>query len=635
MEIGKQPSFLVLQSKSETIEHIIKLVPTQKEALMDWTFSTRISPLLGVYEYGTADPSRYDFPGDNYIFFVGPVHPIEIGKCVNKVTKLWISLGILNVVICTNSLPEKRKILKWVLDQNIQYELWSVKDGKIIRKQSSAVVTNSTKWRKQLGGLTKLKISSEVDEAIREYAPLMATAMARSERIPFSLATDLNELNQHVMDLLKKPEQEGNDKYQIFADLLLINAGLSRFTSQIFSGTPHITETECHFKSHSLLGIGVPTIALRNLLRFVEATLGNALIPEKFAKLAELPNNQDMCARIPSNNEFWYEDYLSKINIEPNKQNKQVPILGYFSARDGFRSTTTTISAPLATVSACNSVQWSLMTLTHEISHIVIDAVLSILYPDFQSDVEVANALKLIQNDTIIGVNLLEEIRRYLFYTIAGIEEFIDFRSEDGFLAMLALRKVEVAEIMVHVFDFMYFYGQDINKYIKGIWTTWGTLPFGQDRTKDYVIRTICAAIVPHLRRSNKIEELARDQVIDSLKELINQGLGNNHVKQALKYIDTEWDELRVEIIKRHQLVRIVRSFLFSEKISMLFRGESSISGGEGATEGYILKPRKVEAKKIHNPLHFIEVYTTSKTPSLAESTWMFYILAFCLYESY
>ena len=35
----------------------------------------------------------------------------------------------------------------------------------------------------------------------------------------------------------------------------------------------------------------------------------------------------------------------------------------------------------------------------------------------------------------------------------------------------------DVDETMVHAFDFLYFYGKDVSRYIAGIWSSWGTIP--------------------------------------------------------------------------------------------------------------------------------------------------------------
>jgi hypothetical protein len=184
-----------------------------------------------------------------------------------------------------------------------------------------------------------------------------------------------------------------------------------------------------------------------------------------------------------------------------------------------------------------------------------------------------------------------------------------------------------VEEIIVHVFDFLYFYGRDIEKYVRSLWLSWGTIPTINSRVKDYVIRTICAALVLHLRRE-QAEEFARDQVLEQLRSLKD---GGSYVQSAISYIESHWaNEIYPRVFASKQIVKIVQTFLYSDTIATKIRGETAISGGATDREGYTLKPGTLETTEIRNPLRFLEVYTGSK-PQAWESLWMLYVLAFCI----
>ena len=150
----------------------------------------------------------------------------------------------------------------------------------------------------------------------------------------------------------------------------------------MFAGTSPIINRECHFWSHSFLGIGVANLALINIRLFIEKTLGAARIPERFQLMCADPKNIiDLTSTTP-----LHKDFLGEVKLQDDAAEPIYPLITYFSARDGWRGTATTISAPLAAVSSCNSVRWSLITLTHEFSHIIIGAILSDLYPDYRDD---------------------------------------------------------------------------------------------------------------------------------------------------------------------------------------------------------------------------------------------------------
>jgi hypothetical protein len=266
---------------------------------------------------------------------------------------------------------------------------------------------------------------------------------------------------------------------------------------------------------------------------------------------------------------------------------------------------------------------------------VLIRGILADLYPDLESEESVNEALELLDKGRR-GNNLLEEIRRLLLLTIISIDDVSVNRTEgleidsETLATLLEHWYREVQEILVHVFDFLYFYGGDIDKYIKGIWISWGTIPNINNRVSEYVVRTICTALVNHLQRE-QAEEISRDQVVRCLEDFDKEGIGGPYVNRALEYISQHWiDEIMPRVLARKDLVKIVRGFLFSEKIATQVRKETNLKGGEPSEKGgYSLVPGYLELSEILNPFHFLELYTKSKKPSVIESAWMLNVLAF------
>ena len=189
----------------------------------------------------------------------------------------------------------------------------------------------------------------------------------------------------------------------------------------------------------------------------------------------------------------------------------------------------------------------------------------------------------------------------------------------------------EVEEILVHVFDFLYFYGKDVEKYVNGIWASWGTIPNVNTRIPDYVIRTISAVLANHLRRRGG-EEVARDLVVKALSQLQRTDLGGDYVGAALDYIRDHWqDEIRDRVLARKGLVKIAQTFFFSDEVATAVRGEPEIRGGATEKEGYALRMGQLDLNLIRNPLRFLELYSVSTQPSALESLWIYYVLAFCV----
>jgi hypothetical protein len=167
--------------------------------------------------------------------------------------------------------------------------------------------------------------------------------------------------------------------------LVNINAALSRLTSQTYSGISPILETECHFFTHSLLAVGTATMAIANFRRFIEDRVHESRLIGRLKCLAKQPPWTFDLMSLGTAHEFWDREHLFAAEIdellEESPPTARMPTITYFSGRDGFRSTRLALSAPLEVLTGANSRTWSVLTLTHELCHILVDAVLGTLFP--------------------------------------------------------------------------------------------------------------------------------------------------------------------------------------------------------------------------------------------------------------
>lgn len=638
MDLGKDHSFLVINFDES--QYRVKIVALFSDVAKGWRSSTRISPIWGVEEFGTSAPSDVSLDGQNWLLLLGPVHPERITTLCVADTRVWLTLGLLNLMICTKDLECKNRIASWAETEQLAIEVWTVEDGLILDSKTTTIPSGD--WHSEIETILNIPIHTELEELVRECCSVMSTSMSRSAFAQKeAMLDDLKRINGHVhwrLDQLKSDEQERDSPYKTFGHLLDINMGLGRFASQTFSGTPNIANTECHIRTHSLLGIGTASIALWRLRGYIQKKLGDARIPEKFDVFhthASFPN----LSALPIADDYWTRDHLKEIELNPETLDPLIPLVSYFSARDGFRSTATTISVPLATIGACNSIQWSLLTITHEISHIIVHNVLSKIYPRPSIGSELTRARKLVEREIAPG-NLLEEIQRHVLRTVVGMNTvgLTKYKlTDDTFLEMLRHSHTEVEEIFVHVFDFMYFYGMSPAKYVRGIWASWGTIPNINARVHDYVIRTICAVLVGNLRRSVPDEniypeDISKDQVMVQLRALADEEPVGAYVNSAIDYIERYWEsEIRQAVQIRRQLVKVVHTFLYSEDVAHELQREIWIRSKSGDKDDYALTKGRIEESYIMNPLRFIETYTNARKPSSRDSAWIYYILAFCI----
>ena len=634
MEVLNGYSFLILSRDDLHSSLRVEVTESISETLRKWSSSTRISPVFCLSGDSFVSPKGESFSGTHWVFFICKLHPESELLSIVENTSVWLTLGLFNAVLSTSSDDERRRIVAWLTNSGTVYETWTVTYGEVVDVDFSAQTNRNDSPFVSLSELKNDKLPSIVKVALDEYCPLAASTLARAYATIPEICDDLIKNNNEVKRILETLKDGSLHETAILGSLLYLNAALSRFSSQTFTGTSPISEKECHFASHSLLGVGIASLGLSKFCRFIEATLGEERIPDRFAMFEGITDGIPDLMRLDPRDPFWTKDHLGVMTLSLEQPDEVVPILAYFSARDGFKSRVTNISAPLACVSCCNVPQWSLLTLTHEISHIIIKDVLGILYPDYDSDADVEHALGLLEAKQPAG-NLLDEIRRYLLaivitmdYTESGNNK-VDFDVE--LLKDVLLRwHPYIEETIAHAFDLLYFYGRNIQRYVEGIWLSWGAIPNVRDRIRDYVTRTITVATVPDMQKEEAGLDIAKEKVYNCLQELKNKVKTSNYISDAIQYLDRHWeDEIKGRVLVRRMLVKIVMTFLFSERSATVLRNESELKGPPSDKGGYTLHPLKFEGKLIRNPVLFLSEYTKSKEISPALSAWIFYVLAF------
>lgn len=641
MELADHSAFLVLTYSPQAAQRFIRVVPSLEEALLEWSPSTRISPLFGLKDRGTGEIDRDSFAGNHTLFFIGPTEPTTILDSLVDY-KAWLTLGTFNVLLDASSEAQRKAVSALLRKHQFRFERWTVRDAAVIDWEYTGGVLpeSKTNWRATLARLAALPVAPELREAVSEYCPLMASALARAgEALPF-LLDDLLSVHRFVDELAREHVAAVDDVevYEKLGLITTITAALARFTSQTLSGSSPIFETECHFWIHSLLGTGVANLALLRLRTFVQVTVGENRIPQRLEKLKEVTDELPDLMRLPASDPFWHEDHIGKVQLSAvDLREPLYPLLTYFSGRDGFRSTLNTLSAPLIVISSCNSSRWTLMTLTHEISHDVIRGVLSVLYPDCRKPREISRALKLL-SATGLPPNLLEAIRLAILRSLIAMQQKEEERTDSRTVTFDARNLIllldrwhnEVEEILAHVFDLLYFHGRDIEKYIAGIWMSWSVIPNIGNRVPEYVLRTLCATLALHLRRGKRSEEICRDQVVRVLRDLQAQGEGGPYVQAALTYLEEQWElEIKGRLVVRKKLVQLVTSFLYSEAVASALLGETKIVGKRSKRAGYPLVMRRLQGIRVDNPFHFIGIYTEGRHPIASHAAWLLYVLAF------
>jgi len=644
LELESKPSFLVLTFRPDKNRFQVTVSPDLPPIISCWQASTRLSPILGLKSYPLAESHAACFEGEaeSFLILLGPMHPLKLAECALEGDVCWITLGLYNCVIKPHDKGRFESIIAWLEAEGIRYETWILRSSLIESFGYSKIEVLAGDWRKELSTLAGNPVHPELLELIREFCPLMATAIGRSELSTPILGKDIASANKIILgELLQLPKEiDHNLLFETQGLLTTINAGLSRLTSQAYSGFSPIISTECHFWSHSLLGTGTANLALANFVAYIRDKIASLRIPQRLENLDNLkmlektfPPVQRLRS-VAAQDAFWDGGYLGQVNLSAGQLERPVfPVFTYFSGRDGFKSTLTTLSAPLASVSSCNSLRWSLLTITHEISHNVMKGVLAVLLPDPTSEEELNQAFHLINAQP---TDWLNELRSYLLNTLVRLHatEVLkigegDKRKFDAHNLRASLEKWhhEIEEIMSHVFDYLYFYGNP-EKYIRSIWLSWSVIPNISNRVPEYVLRTLCAVLTEHLRREGA-EEITREQVSNVLKALRKEGNGGPYVDEAVSLLETRWEDSLLPGLKiRKNFVKIVKAFLFWREAAQEVMSETKIVSGATKRGGYPHRINIISDDKIENPLRFFEEYAVSMSPSFGHSQWVLQNLA-------
>ncbi|MES2938926.1 MAG: hypothetical protein V4864_14670 [Pseudomonadota bacterium] len=607
------------------------------EALAAWEPSTRLSPVWPIVGVGDTNflalPAGITFTG--HVLFIGPHRAHDTIQDVllrnarlKQVKHLCLTLGLYNIVAFLTPATDMARIKGAAEAAGANWEHWILARGQITE------VTSSTRdlSRDWVAPLSELAAEANWPHPLRgameEYLPLMASALARSESALPTLTGKLVKSMKVVKDVVNESEPNA---YLQQSQVTHLNAALSRLSSQMFSGVSPILATECHYWIHSLLGTGTANLGLHSLAMFIQAKMGEYRLPDRIAALAEkttppLPIFSTLSPSDPAATKH----YLDEAQFVADKE-ELIPLISYFSGRDGFKSNTTVISVPLSTITNANATPWTLQTLSHEVSHIIIEAVLGILLPD--EDAALKHILHLMK--TPAGAqNWLDALTSHVaraFLSLHATERKVVAKQLN--LMPNDLREVikyeirDVTEVMVHVFDFMYFYNSEPEAYVRGIWTSWSAIPQISDRISEYVIRTICAICSKHLTHP-KAEESALNQVRQILDGMSASAA---YAPNAVAYIDSHKSEIEQAIVGRLPFIQFVRSFLYSPTLAGTLQADSLSSGPPSRSGGYEMRRGELSEQRIANPLSFVAAFTRDETPVPAESLVLWQVLAFGL----
>ena len=585
------------------------------EALQHWNVSSRCSPVFPL--------NRSEWPKKGMPFsawFVGPMYPGRLPQGISA----FLSLGLYNLVLIAMSDEEAARVRAFLAaNPTVAWESWEVgQDGSIGIVGYAESLKQSTKVFTDLGGV---KLHEGLHSMTDEYRTLVAATVNKAHAYIPEVAAETIRFDAGFRKSLESKAHKDVIKSQW---LVNVNAALSRFSSQTFAGISPITETECHYWTHSLLGVGTATQALVMIRRQVQVVFDRADFRNRLKALASLPPNSSRLDQLSPSAGYWQRHYLEKVAATDVEQ--MTPIV-FFSGRDGFRSTAHTLSVPLEVISAANTIGWSLRTLTHELSHVFVDTILGALLPT-ASDPQFTNRIaSLFESEQ--AANLLEDLQAAMCWALFSTTRHNNDDEADltgaGLAEIIRQTYPEVSEILTHIFDFQYFYQSDPEIYIASIWASWDVIPNILDRVPEYLMRTLSAIMVLNLTAEDPFRATA-NQVEGELRKLLGLMPEANIIQEALRVLKAKRDYFRKQLILHMQLVAISKAFFYCQDIAAIIAREKAQA--RSAKEPFQANEFDADVQ-VDNSLSFVYRQSRrspfSNEPDPVKSAWIMTHLAF------
>lgn len=613
--------YLVLRRSNGLLTHTVHVYQSFPDALGAWTAGTRISPIFPLD--GAELPPLTD-ESVCWMLFAGPIHPEKVDHAAP--TLKFLTLGLFNLLLVSLDPEEAERARQHVGMLGVCWEEWHVVGNRVEGKRYSDRISAAEPIPKSVRQPFK-GAADAFNEALREYSVMMATSVGRAAMFCPSLVPDLVRFDTIFRSAYADDRGNAVVKQGM---LVQVNAALSRLSSQTFSGTSPIIETECHFWTHSLLGIGTASLALVTIRRHLERVLVESRLIDLVLALKHVAPAQKQLTELAATDDFWRPVHLAEAlphleELTPEQRDAEIPLVTFFSGRDGFHSTHWSLSGPLELITSCNTTAWTMLTLTHEFSHSIIERILGQLLPAPNNEKELARITNVLKTGK--AGNLLDQARAFLCFAMWSVTASL----EEAKLTPAALKSAiisqygELDEILTHLIDFTFFYQGKEEAYIRSIWVSWGVIPNIERRVTEYVIRSLCVLYLADYRRKNGAA---------SALERLSHILKNSHVSfpaalyipEALRQLDKEQEFFLTEIRKRLPYVKFAATFLQSPDVVAAFDREAPAAGGEKRKHSAELH---FDTNRVADPIAFLKTFSDETAANAAKSLWMIQQLAF------
>lgn len=655
--------WIIVQSEPTNANEnrFVKLID-QKSAPCDPKLgSTRINQIFGL---GEENSKIIDNTSDIYFYHFENAFRV-LGRLKEKSSELlknciYFNSGLASIIFFV---PSKKIFTEFeqIIGNEINYdfEKWILIDGKIteIRFQKS---------NKKIDGTLDLSFVNYehlplndrtiIDEfyvtmnmIIPKIVELMPAETSKIKRLLEEANNLIKEIKylydfegsvpdgiEYTEDKLRDPKINLQIRHQSLDRIIQINSALSYISTQAFSGAIPIFERRSLIRRSSLFGIGSAISALNNIARHIENAFSTisikSIILQHMPKAAELPGLDIL----PSyDNTDWSENSVDTFKSNQEKENNYYK-LPYYSGRLGYRETEYSISAALQSITSGAGLEWSLMTITHEMLHGHVREILSTIF--FESPKIERNELRrTIYNKFVsqlnkkkVKINLLDSIRNLilLYATMSNNHGSLtinkpypgDFEvkliDEESTWSILEQEYRNISEIFVHTLDLHYFYAGRVSIYVPLIWCSWIEIPHINGDLRQYILRTLLS--ISSKEEGNSIQRfnISITRFIELLDKYKDSHLSSPIIREIIDILNNRelleknyFSAFKISLILVDLAIKIfhsgsIRSNLFHDPFVKWKKDETDEEGFEEKFE-YTL-PNGFVDEKIESPIAYL-----------------------------
>ncbi len=464
------------------------------------------------------------------------------------VGRVFYSIGLASVLLVTEKEEFHNELLKVVACEPNSFEAWKIEDGRVVDIRCyikgdghyETSVMSVHDYRRL--PLTAKAIVDEFVANIAVIAPKIALHVPAELEVFVRLVKQVNELVDELVYLNclegAAPETLGEYSEEMLKEdaflretingqnldrIIQINAVLSYVSTQAVSGAVPIFERRSLIRRNSLLGIGTAVIALNNIIHSIEYAFSRYSIEDIVGdRMAEAEPLEGLTGLPDYDWSSWGGSSVNRWG-EKAKPREWYPKLPYYSGRLGYREAEHTISVAIQALTGGATLEWSLLTVTHEILHGHVRRLLALIfqgqkdrcppekwrafYERFEAHLEgrpvFPRAGQLDSMRNIILAYCCDTVKHGSLTKIAARggggnqkqagERRYAFKlpDQEALWRLFGVEYRNINEIWVHVLDLHYFYGSNLSAYIPLIWRSWAEVPHVKSDLRHYILRSI------------------------------------------------------------------------------------------------------------------------------------------------